>query len=421
MNRLWLVFSQEFVRGIKRKGYLFATLGIPLLAVVIFFGYAGYQSLQSPEEEETNTQLEQLDLEQLETAGIVDFSGVFTELPERFTEVIISYPDEASALNALNADEIDVYLVFPEDYLETGEATLNLPNLNLILAGEGQTIGEQLAYSTFATGLDEIRLSRLSNPAIYTDFDLSLSGQASNSATEGGQFFALYVFAATFFISLILTNTYLMQTVIEERDNRMIEILLSTVTPTQLLAGKILALALLGLIQVVAWIIVAVVLVFAANNIELYATFVQTITVNFSVELFVMMTLYFVLMYFLYAAIFGMIGAISGSSQEGGQYVGFLILPAMIPFYMFSLIQNDPNGALSAGMSLFPITAPITMMARSIIATVPTWQIGLSLVILAVTTVGALWMAGRVFRVQTLLSGNNLKVGDLPRLIFASS
>ncbi|MGJ3238412.1 MAG: ABC transporter permease [Anaerolineae bacterium] len=419
MTNLMLIFRYELVRNITRKGYLFATLGIPLLAIVAFVGYPIYQSMQTEDPEETSAALQELALENVETAGLVDYSGVFANPAERFTEVLIAYPDEESAREALVAEEIDVFLVFAEDYLESGDASLHMPNLNLGLLSEGESLGQQLAYSTFATGLDEIRLSRLRNPTIYTNFDLSINEEGSDSSTADGQFIFVYAFAMIFFISLILTNTYLMQTVIEERDNRMVEILISTVTPVQLLGGKILAMATLGLVQIVCWIAVSIGLFMVADNFETYDVVLEMLSLSLDPQLFVLMAVYFVLMYLIYAAIFGTIGALSGSSQEGSQYAGFIILPTIIPFYFFPILQTDPNGILGTVFSLIPFTAPVTIMARMVIATVPVWQLVLSVILLILTAAGAMWMAGRVFRVQTLLAGNTLKVSDLPRLIFA--
>ncbi len=420
MNRLWLVFSYEFIRNIKRKGYLFATLGLPLIAILIFIGYPVYQSFQSPEEE-TNNVLNDLSLERLERAGIVDYSGVFANPPERFAEVLVPYADEDAARIALEAEEIDVFLVFPANYLETGDAVLHMPDLNITIVGEGQSIAEQLAYSTFASGLDEARLRRLSNPAIFTDFDLSVNAEGSNSQNEDADFWFVYAFAMVFFISLILTNTYLMQTVIEERDNRMVEILISTIKPTDLLGGKILAMASMGLLQILCWIAAGVGMLLVAENIDVYATVLQNVEIDLNPGLFALMAFYFVLMYLTYASVFGTIGAVSGSAQEGSQYAGFLVIPAMIPFYFMPILQNDPNGLVSTVLSIVPVTAPITILARTVIAGVPAWQIGLSIGLLIILAGASMWMAGRVFRVQTLLSGTKLKVSDIPRLIFASS
>ncbi|GAB5490406.1 MAG: ABC transporter permease [Phototrophicaceae bacterium] len=421
MNRLWLVFQYELKRNISRKGYLFATFGLPLVAILIYVGFPIYQSFQLPEEEATNP-LAELSLDRLERAGYVDHSGVFTEPSARFEDVLFPYDSEADALNALEAEEIDVYLVFPEDYLETGDVSVHVANVNIMLVGDGESLSEQLAYSTFASGLDEIRLRRLNNPTIYTDFDLSLNAESSGAGagTDDGEFWFVYVFAMVFFISLILTNTYLMQTVIEERDNRMIEILISTVKPSELLGGKILAMALMGMLQILCWGLVASILFALAPNFETYADLMAYMDIQIDVNLLFLMVVYFVLMYLVYAAVFGTIGAISGSAQEGSQYSGFIVLPAMIPFYFFPLIQSDPNGLFATVLSIIPITSPITIMARMVIGDVPSWQIGLSIVLLALLAAGAMWMAGRIFRVQTLLSGTKLKFADIPRLVFAS-
>src|SRR5690606_10188055 len=163
-----------------------------------------------------------------------------------------------------------------------------------------------------------------------------------------------------FFISLIMTNTYLMQTVIEERDNRMVEILISTIKPSELLGGKILAMASLGMLQILCWGLIAYALFMLAPRIDTYTTLMTSFNIEIQTALLPLMGIYFVLMYLVYAAVFGTIGAISGSAQEGSQYSGFLVLPAMIPFYFNTLIQSDPIALLATLFSIIPITTPIT-------------------------------------------------------------
>lgn len=437
MKKLWLVYAYEFKRNATRGGYIFATLGIPLLAVLFFFGYPVVQNLISnddaeSQQEETADIITDLALERLEVAGYVDNSGLFGEPASRFDDVLIAYPDEDTARMALQEEEIDAYLVFVEDYLETGDVVLHMPNVSMMMMGDGSTLAEQLAYTTFASGLDELRLRRLSNPADFTFFDLSLQDNAEDvetdaeasgrtSASDGQQFIIVYAFAVVFFTGLILTNNYLMQTVIEERDNRLIEIFIATVRPSQLLGGKIAAMATLGLFQLLFWAATFIGLFYLAGNVNQYAEILANSNIDIRADLLPLMLVYYVLLYLFYAAVFGMIGVVTNSAQEGAQYAGFLVIPVLIPVYIIPLLQNNPHGMLGVGLSMFPLTAPTTIIARMVIDNVSLIEIALSIGILAVVAIGSIWMAGRVFRVQTLLSGKKLAVKDLPRLILSDA
>jgi ABC-2 type transport system permease protein len=112
-----------------------------------------------------------------------------------------------------------------------------------------------------------------------------------------------------------------------------------------------------------------------------------------------------------------MVGAISNSAREGPQYAVVFTLPAVIPLYFISVFLTAPDAGLPVVLSLFPITAPIAMVMRLLITTVPAWQIILSLALLALTIFGMMWLAGRLFRVQTLLAGQTPKLRDLARIV----
>jgi len=277
-----------------------------------------------------------------------------------------------------------------------------------------------MIYSTLAAGLDESRLRRLSNPLIVREFDLSQPEdvEQATQAESDAQFAIIYAFTMILFISLLLTNNYLMQTVVEERNNRIIEILLSTVSPTQLLSGKILAMGTLGLLQMVVWLSGAYIALQVSDSVGAFGDIATILNIGFTGELIPLGIIYFLLMYLLYASVFGMIGAVSGSAQEGSQYAAIILIPVIIPFYLFSLIEAAPNGVVAQVMTYIPFTAPITTMYRILLVDLPLIQVALSILSVAVTAVGAMWLAGRVFRVQTLLGGKRYKVTDIPRIIF---
>jgi ABC-2 type transport system permease protein len=229
-------------------------------------------------------------------------------------------------------------------------------------------------------------------------------------------FAIVYIFAITLLLSVFMTNGYLMQTVIEEKETRLIEILISTMRPGVLLAGKILALGLLGLIQIIVWI-GALLLVGKLVAGDPTSPLAALATISLEPTEVIVLILYFIFGYLFFAAAYGMIGAVSNSMQEGPQYAAVFTLPAAIPMYFIALFISSPDSPLAIILSLIPITAPLSMVMRVTISTVPLWQILVSLGLLILTDVFMIWAAGRLFRVQTLLAGQVPKLRDIPRLL----
>jgi ABC-2 type transport system permease protein len=139
--------------------------------------------------------------------------------------------------------------------------------------------------------------------------------------------------------------------------------------------------------------------------------------ISIPTQMIPLMLVYFVVTYFLFAVLFSAVGALSASLQEGPQYSAIFALPFALPFYFLAIFATDPNGLLATGMSLFPFTAPISMIARSALVDVPLWQIALSIGGIVLTSVGAVWITGRLFRMQTLLAGTVPNPQQLWRMI----
>ena len=414
MNKVWRIFIYELQRNLRRKGFLFATFVLPLIGFVILFGNHAYQIMNSSSDD--GNPLADLNFEAIKVAGYVDYSGEFDSVPELLDGFLIRFEDEAAAAAALAEDRIDVFYVIPPDYFETGEVILHIPQLQVTLLNTGPI--EWLFYSTVAGNIDDLVIRRLRNPINVQEFDLGdeqVNGRTES--TEGYEFAIVYASTMLFFFALLLTNTYLMQSVIEERENRLIEILISTVRPTQLLMGKILALGTLGLLQILAWGIAMGLMAKVAANLSTYEIILAALGVSMRWDIIPLMFVYFLLMYMTFASVFAGIGALSNSAQEGSQYIGLLVLPTILPFYAFPLIQTEPNGLLAVALSMIPITSPVSMQMRVVFGSVPLWQIGISMGLMAITMIGAMWLAGRLFRVQTLLSGQSFKLKELPGLL----
>lgn len=411
------VFLYELRRNLRRKGFLFTTFGIPLLAYVLFFGYQIITNLSSQDEPAADPAQEILGSDQFRTlqkAGYVDLSGLFPRPDEQLGQILTAYPDETAAAAAMNAGEIDVYYVIPADYLETGDVTLVMPRFSL-----GQTTDapiRRLVLNYLAREVDQDLFNRLINPANIQEINLQRDSSGETASNFDTDFVVVYVFAVALMLSVFITNGYLMQTIIEEKETRLIEILISGMRPTQLLAGKIVALGLLGLLQIVVWVAALLLLanIATGNAIPVLASIAN---ISLPLDKVLILLAYFIFGYLFFAAAYGMVSAISTSMQEGPQFAVIFTLPAVIPLYFLAIFIESPDAALPTILSLFPVTSPLAMVMRISITTVPVVQILLSLVLLIALDTVMIWMAGRLFRVNTLLAGQTPKLKDIPRLL----
>lgn len=407
----WKVFRHELLHFGRRRGYLFMTFGVPLIALVILVGYRALNDPNRPDEaQDDNDRGFVTDIQQ---AGYIDLSGLFTVPPPN--SPLIRFADTAAADDALLKGEIQVYYIIAADYLDTGDVTLVLPRLAFNRLSS-QMI-EQLIFETLAPGLAPGDLARLRTPTVQIQDivlarDGSTDGRARDFMTD---FWAVYFFSIAFLLGVFTTNGYLLQGVIHEKENRLIEILVSSVRPLDLLGGKILAMGLLGMAQIVVWLAALVGLVELAALLGLTNTILSALRVT--PEVLVAMVLYFIVGYLFFAAVYGGISAISNSMQEGPQYAVIFTLPAAVPFYFTSVFAETPNAALPVFLSIFPLTAPVAMIQRLVLSTVPFIEVALSLGLMALSTLALMWFAARLFRVQTLLAGQVPKPKDLLKLL----
>ncbi len=412
------VFFYELRRNFRRKGYLFTTFGIPLIGFAIYFGYQFINNVNSRNQPPTPVPSEALSstadlFKSINKAGYVDLSGQFAD-PGTLKSRLTRYDDEAAAQADLSTGKIDVYYVIAADYLQTGDVTLVMPRLNLGQTSAGPV--RRLVLGALAKGLDADLFNRLVDPLNMHENNLQRDASGQTQSNFGSDFVVAYLFAILLMLAVFTTNGYMMQTVIEEKETRLIEILISSMRPTQLLTGKILALGLLGLVQILVWLAAIVVLGKVAAGDAVNALSALANLSLTPVQLFIFL-LYFVFGYLFFAAAYGIVGAISTSMQEGPQFAVFFTLPAAIPLYFISLFTTSPDAPLPVILSLIPITAPLSMVMRISITTVPAWQITLSLVLLIALDLVMIWLAGRVFRVQTLLAGQAPRLRDIPRYL----
>jgi ABC-2 type transport system permease protein len=205
-----------------------------------------------------------------------------------------------------------------------------------------------------------------------------------------------------------MTGGYLLRAVVEEKENRTMEIVITSVSPTQLMAGKIAGNISIGLTQLLIWLFFPLIgLVFA----RLYIPFIRDL--QFSTSSFWLTLIIILPAYIMVSALMAAVGATATESSEASQVAGWFSLPLVIPYWFLSTLIQNPNGALAVGFSFFPLTAPVVLPLRAVFTTVPIWQMVLSTMLVYICAGGSIWLAGRAFRMGMLRYGKPLSMREL--------
>jgi ABC-2 type transport system permease protein len=342
--------------------------------------------------------------------GYVDNSGLLAdpvfapppEPPDRPVPVI-AFATETEARSALDAGKIQAYYVLPENYLTTGE-------LRVVHVNEVKDPAARQFYSFLGAnllkGTDPAVAARLVKGADVTT--QSADGSRSLSSKNWFSFLIPWVAGIGFVIAMFSSGGYLMQAVVEEKENRTMEVIITSVTPNQFMAGKIIGDTAVGLTQILLWILFIVIPILVGRNTF---TFLQGI--QLSGQTIVVLAFTMLPSFVLVAALMATIGATVTEAREGQQMTGLISLPIWIPYVLSVLLMSNPNSPIALTLSMLPLTAPITMLIRDGLTILPFWQIALSSAIQTLCALGAIWLAGRAFRLGMLRYGKRLAWREL--------
>jgi len=402
MNKTWTIAQHEFKTTVRRISYILLTISFPLLALLamlIYLGVTQWGVGGAPPEEVK--------------IGYVDETGIFDEYQNQPGILFILYDTDEEAREALFSQEIGEYFVIPEDYLETGVIERYTTKRELELPGTIAPIEDFLLANLLSGEVSDEVLERAQTPLLPVSHRLDPeTGEIMPPVNPFAAFAMPYLFAMMFMISLFLTSGFLLQGVGEEKENRLIEILLSSVSARQLLGGKVIGLGAAGLMQIVIWLISAVVILAVAS---LFIALPEGI--NIPIGLIVFGIVYFILGYLLFGIIWATIGSIGATARESNQWTALVVLPAITPLILIPLFMENPSHVVFTALALFPLTAPITAVMKLSIGAMPTWELLVGIAILIVSILGAMWLASRVFRTFLLMYGKRPSLGEIWRYI----
>ena len=445
MRNALLVAKRELWVTLRRKAYLLTIFGMPvliggLLAVMTFFTTRSAmkirprvvavvdssgvidttvlrdleqqakenQVLSAEAVEALNTRLSELNPSTMALADET-FSGF------RGTIALLLMTDADSAREATRRGDLEGALLVSGDYLNNGRVWGYTQSRSFIEDGEGPA--ERLLRRTLTLSLlkgqnlDPAIQNRILSPMNLRMSEVTEPGgefAESDEASEVRKFLLPYGFGLLLLMSIMMGGGFLLQGVAEEKENRVIEILLSSVTPNDLMTGKVLGLGAAALIQMVVWLGMAFALLTFAS---------QTVMPDFEVplDLFVICFGYFLVGFLMISSLMVGVGSLGNTLKESQQLSMWFTMPIVAPFMLMIVILAEPNGVVARIFSYFPLTSPVTMMLRLPSGQVPWWEVPLTFVILIVSVLLALRLGAKLFRLGSLMYGKRPTVPEIWR------
>jgi ABC-2 type transport system permease protein len=400
MKKTSIVILNEIITRITRPSFLIVTFGIPILGFVLL---TVVTNLNKGNEASLGgligTSMEDADMSE----GFVDYSGLIDVIPSDLPpNRLVPFEDEASALLAMRTGEIRAYYLIPEDVVENGEVEVVMEDFSPI----GVDNSSWVINWTLAVNLmdgDEDLAARVGNP--MNENWVSLTPTTTNDSDNPLSFFVPYITTMIFYILILGSASTLMDSISKEKSNRVIEVLLLSTSPKQLIAGKIIGLGITSLIQTLMYTGIGYALLkISGRSFEAAASFaIEPGVIAWGL-------VFFICGYTMYAAILAGAGALAPNTREASQVTFIVIIPLVIPLALMSMLIERPTSALSVGLSMFPLTAPVAMMTRLTSSTVPLWQLIGAVVLMLVAAYGIILVVAGLFRAQTLLSGQEFNV-----------
>jgi len=319
------------------------------------------------------------------------------------------------ATEALLTGDINEYFVIVPDYVSTGRIDRFTLERELEIPGSIRNVVKSFLLDNLLQGQtsNEI-LERAKTPAWFTSTRLDETGQISpEQGGVLGVFLLPYVFSLLFWIAIISCSFTLLEGLGEEKENRIMEILLSSISTRQLLLGKVIGLGAAGLLQIIFWFISARFIVGLASD-TIGGMFS---TLEIPVRLIAFGIVYFILGYLLFGTLFAIIGAVVPTYREGQQLAFFIIPLGVIPLVLTPFFAENPSHPITHILTFFPISAPVTSMIRLGIGNISSWQLGLNMTIAVISIAGLLFLGAKVFRTFLLMYGKRPRLSEIIRCL----
>ncbi len=419
MSETMIVLKRELMERLRAKGFWIGTLILPLFmaGITILPAMLGGRG-----------EARELVVVDEAPAGVGDqVVAALTRVPEgeeksKYTVSKVAGPfaaQRAELNRRVLEKEIDGYVYLPADVVQTNAVEYRARNVsNFQVAGDLRRAASQAVQAARlqGQGLNVGEVAALLRPVDVNAARITAEGEKAGDAASA--FFLSYFVGFVVYFLVFLYGFNVMRSVLEEKTNRIVEVIVSSMKASHLMLGKILGVGAVAMLQVAIWVALG----FAASRLGprlgMPAGAMSSLALEWNVAL--PLLAFFVLGFFLYAALFAALGAAVNSEQEAQQYQTVVFIPLIVPMIFITQIISDPLGTTATVLGLIPFTAPVAMPMRLTATSVPGWQIAASLAGVLVTVFVVAWLAGKIYRVGILSTGTKPSLRELGRWLRAA-
>ena len=391
MKKLWKVAVYEYRHNVFKKSFFFTLLSVPLMIALALGSGFTIEALSN----------------RIEPVGYVDQAGVITSAAQapgtsqdKNVVEFVSFESETAARSALETRQIQAYYLLPENYLETRAVKL----IYLQQPGENTTrqFYDFLQFNLTVSHSPEIAYRAAAGTQVI---NRSLDGR--REVPDSGPTFGIMmplIITGAFLALLFMTSSYLMSALVDEKENRTIEILATSTSPQQFIGGKVIGIIAIGFTLLSAWFVVILGSIFIANRFGV--GWFQNLEMDWGIIL--ASAVITIPAYVLASALMAAIGVMATNSHEAQSISAIFVILHLAPLYISWGFLSDPHSLLAVILSLLPFTSLMTVSMRNLFASVPSWQIIISVGVQTLCAFGAIWLASRAFRLGMLRYGQRL-------------
>lgn len=412
---LSIVITREYLERVKRKSFIISTLLVPVLMIALMFAPALIMLFSDSESK---------------TVAVLDDSGVVAPRLHSNDEIRFVIAGGESLDSARVNDGYDAILVIGQNAVEKPQESVTLYSHGSLTMATDQYVSSQVSDAIEDVRLKAYNIENLDRILREVEVDLSMLvidiDKAEDTATSSVLSYILaLVMDMMLYMFILIYGQMVMTSIIEEKTNRVLELVVSSVKPQWLMLGKIIGVGLVAITQILIWAaIIGLCSAFAmpvfaampeaASEPELTGALAQLTDVGFIVSLVVYMLLFFIGGYLFYSAIFAAIGSAVDNIQDASQLTSIATMPVIIGIVASMAVINNPTSDMAFWLSIVPFTSPMTMMSRLPFG-VPAWETILSLVVLYISFMLLLWVCAKIYRVGIFMYGKKPSLAEIIR------